>query len=306
MIRLHLARSWRHHFSLQLTTVFVLSVVLVILSFVFSARENVAMLNESWGRGLELTLYLKDSASTGEVVGLRRELEKNGDFSKVVYVSKDEAAQKFLARMGHLAPSLFSKKPSENPLPASIELKLKDRSSISGKIDRIRAWAEKLAKNQLVDDVSYGQGWVENWASFLTSIQLLSALAVFMTLILGLLVIGNSIRVSLSQRREEIEILELVGATNTAIRWPFVVEGALLGFMAAVIGAVVGSLLQNAVFAYIKRSLSFWSVMSGVHALSWQGFVGLVIIGTVFGAVGAYVCVRHLNSGWSAAERLSQ
>jgi len=167
----------------------------------------------------------------------------------------------------------------------------------------LKGLAEEVQKNKIVDDVSYGQGWIENWAGFLTSVQLLSAAAIALTIFLGLLVIGNSVRVSLSQRRDEIEIMELVGATSRWIRTPFIVEGAMLGLFASVLSCAIGSTLQTVAFDYLKSSLSFWSVLQELSPLSPTGWLLVTFIGMCFGAFGAYVCVRNLNNGWSAAER---
>ena len=132
---------------------------------------------------------------------------------------------------------------------------------------------------------------------------MLSGGAVLLTILMGLLVVGNSVRMSLSQRREEIEILELVGATSRWIRLPFIVEGAVTGFVASMLSIGVGYFLQVLLLNYVRGGLSFWSVSEELQPLGYMGWAVVVLIGMGFGTLGAYSCVRHLNSGWSAAER---
>jgi cell division transport system permease protein len=180
---------------------------------------------------------------------------------------------------------------------------LKEDNSPKAKVEMLKGLAQEMMKNSSVDDVSYGQGWIENWAGFMTSVQLFSGGAVALTVLLGLFVIGNSIRVSLSQRRDEIEIMELVGATSRWIRVPFIIEGAFLGFVASIASYAIGSTLQTFAVDYLRGSLSFWSVFQGLHPLNFIGWSIVTCIGMLFGAIGAYVCVRNLNSGWAAAER---
>lgn len=299
----HCVRSWRHHFSLQIATVLVLSLVLIILSFVFSVRQNLNQLNAVWGDNLELTVYIKDKIPNESVSGLVHELRMNREIADVNVVNKEDALKKFVTRMGSLAPDFVRSPEFDNPLPVSLEVKVKEQNEPKAKVALLKGLADEVVKNKIVDDVSYGQGWIENWAGFLTSVQLLSGGAIALTIFLGLLVIGNSVRVSLSQRRDEIEIMELVGATSRWIRTPFIVEGAMLGLFASALSCAIGSTLQTLAFQYLKTSLSFWSVFQSLSPLSALGWLTVTFIGMCFGAFGAYVCVRNLNNGWSAAER---
>lgn len=299
----HIMRSWRHHFGLQLATVFVLSLVLIILAFVLGFHQNVARVNSTWGDSLELTAYMKDRAPEASVVQFARELEGGAEFSQVHLVSKDESLRRFADRMGQFAPEFVGISGSENPLPAYLEIRLKGEKSAQDKVGVLKALADRIAKNELVEDVSYGQGWIENWASFLTTVNVLSLGAIALTVLMGLLVVGNSVRMSLSQRRDEIEIMELVGATPRWIRLPFILEGAVTGFFASLLSIAVGYFLQVLLLNYLRGGLAFWSVSGELQPLGWVGWVGVTLIGMGFGALGAYSCVRHLNSGWSAAER---
>lgn len=300
----HLLRSTRHHFSLQLMTVLVLSLVLLALSVVVGLQENLWRVNALWGDNLELTLYLKEAAPVDTVSNLLHDLQKEHGAAQVHLVGKDEALRRFIARMGNLAPDLIRSPEFENPLPSSIEIKLKeDDSPARLKVEKLKSLAAQFRSNKLVEDVSYGQGWIENWAGFLTSVNVLSLAAIALTILLGLLVIGNSVRVSISQRREEIEIMELVGATSLWIRMPFILEGAILGVIASMIAALAGFFLQTMLFTYLRSGLAFWSISQELKPLSPLGWILVGGIGAIFGAIGAFVCIRHLNSGWSAAER---
>ena len=303
IIMQHCFRSWRHHFSLQVATVLVLSMVLVLLSFVLGMKQNLSLLNSIWGDNLELTIYLKEKSEPGAVTQMVRDLEAKKEIGEVSVVNKELALRRFISRMGSLAPDFVRSTEFENPLPTSIEVKLKADNTPKAKVEMLKGLAQEMIKNTAVEDVSYGQGWIENWAGFLTSVQVFSGAAVALTVLLGLFVIGNSIRVSLSQRREEIEIMELVGATSRWIRTPFIVEGAFLGLFASAVSFGVGSTVQTIAVDYLKGSLSFWSVFQELHPLNIVGWGIVSAIGMTFGAIGAYVCVRNLNSGWAAAER---
>lgn len=298
----HLFRSWRHHFTLQVLTIVVLSIVLVAMAMILSLRENLSHMTALWGDNLELTIYLKDKSPKDAVTQFLRQLQGDQEFAEVRFVDSDQAMRRFTTRMGAMAPGFLKTGEIENPLPASIEIKLKDETSATEKVSALRTLAGRYNHNPLVDDVAYGQGWIENWAGFLNSIQVLTYFAGLMTVILGLLIVGNSVRVSVSQRREEIEILELIGATQRFIRFPLIAEGALTGLVASLMAGVIGNFLQVLLFDYLKSNLTFWSVLQQIQPLSGWGWLGITVIGTCFGAFGAYFCVRRLNSGWSASE----
>lgn len=303
LILQHIARSWRHHLGLQLATVFVLSLVLIMLSFVLGFRQNVTSVNSNWGDNLELTVYMKDGAAEDAVGRFVKEIQTDTKFSEVHFIDKAESVKRFAARMGQMAPEFATASTVENPLPAYLEIRMKSEKSAKDNVGMLKAVADRFSKNELVDDVSYGRGWIENWASFLTTVQLLSGAAVALTILMGLLVVGNSVRMSLSQRRDEIEILELVGATPRWIRLPFIAEGAVIGVLASVFSAAIGYFLQMLLLAYLHDGLAFWSVSQALQPLSIWGWAAVTMVGVGFGALGAYSCVRHLNSGWSAAER---
>ena len=125
----HIARSWRHHFGLQLATVFVLSLVLIVLSFVLGLRQNVTRVNASWGDSLELTVYMKDGVPQDTVAAFVNNLQNGSEFSQVHLVSKEESLKRFAARMGQLAPDFVRAPDAENPLPSYIEIKLKGEES---------------------------------------------------------------------------------------------------------------------------------------------------------------------------------
>ena len=193
LIAQHISRSWRHHFGLQFATVFVLSLVLIVLSFVFGFRQNVSRVNASWGDNLEMTVYMKDGAAEDSVNRFVNELQSDSTFSQVHMVGKDESLKRFAARMGQLAPDFVNVARVDNPLPSYLELKLKGEASAEDKVGVLKTVADRLAKNELVEDVSYGRGWIENWASFMTTVHVLSGSAVVLTILMGLLVVGNSV-----------------------------------------------------------------------------------------------------------------
>jgi cell division transport system permease protein len=154
-----------------------------------------------------------------------------------------------------------------------------------------------------IEDVSYGQSWVKSYSTFVSALAASGGTTIAILLLGGLFVIGNSIRASITARREEIEILELIGATASMIRRPYVVEGALLGSLAAIIAIAISFSVQAWQISLLSKNLELARLVSQVTFLG--AFVGIafVFFGTFLGGFGAWMTVRKINDGWSAAQK---
>ena len=170
-------------------------------------------------------------------------------------------------------------------------------------VKRMEQIAARVGKIEGVEDVSFGQGWVKNYSRFVSAISASGGVIVLILIIGSLFVTGNSIRVSVSGRREEVEILELVGATPAMIRRPFVMEGLLTGFIASVIAIALNIGAYAWQCSLMKPSLIFAGVADQISLPGVLQALGLLLIGTLMGAVGALLAVRQINDGWSASHR---
>lgn len=300
----HIKRSWSHHSSTLLATIIAMSLVLCALSTVLLARQNLVMMANAWGQDSELTAYLEESLSDKQVAALEKEIKKIPDVQETKYISKTESAKRFLKRMGHLSPDfLDDKRQGDNPLPATLDIQLRSDAALGERVEVLQSVAEKVTQLSGVQDVSFGQGWMAQWSKFVTKFNLMTLGFIAVVLLLGLLVIGNATRISLQSRRDEIEIMELVGATASWIRGPFLIEGAVVGLVSACLSLLISGFLNQALFGYMSESGWMW-VSSNQLSLSMSASIFVLCIGTTFGALGAYLCVRRLNSGWSAGAAL--
>lgn len=230
---------------------------------------------------VEVVAYLQDSANNEEIRVLEDDVMAMAEVVAVRYVSKDEAmeaARRDLPEFEDLFAGLDS-----NPLPASVEVELASGSRSPDVVARV---AERMTLHPAVEDVRYGQEWVDR-------LFLLQNIGGIATLILGsafavvaALIIGTAIRIALFARREEIQIMRLVGATNGFIRRPFLLEGAITGLLG-------GTLAAAATWA------AWWGVSTTVFPLAWipwswvlAGIGG----GAAFGLLASAVSIRrHLK-----------
>lgn len=301
LLRQHLFRAWKKHWPLQFASVSVMTLVLVILNLMFLGFSSFNQLVTQWGRGMEMAIYLKESTQAEQMETLRDHIEKSGDFDEVKYTSKAEATKRFLQALGPESTELLNDPKWNSPIPASFELKLSDKIQVQDRLSSLQGWGAQFKAFDFVDDVFYGQGWVENFSKFLRSARGLVALLWALSLSVGLLIVSNCIRLSFLQRREEIEVLELVGATPRFIRTPFMIEGLALGLMASGLSLALSYGAHTILLAYLSHKWNFWMSIQEIAPMQpWYIFAN-VFSGVAFGVLGAWNCVRKLNTGWSAA-----
>lgn len=297
----HLFRAWQRHWVLQAASVTVMTLVLVLLNLLFLGYSTFNKTIDQWGRGLEMIVYLKEGTPQTTLDSLQGQLEKSGDFEEIQFTPKEEATKKFLAALGPESLDLLKDPKWSSPIPSSLELRLSGAIPVNSRVHSLEAWSAKLKGLDFIDDVFYGQGWVENFTNFLTSARGVLALMWFLSLSVGLLIISNCIRLSFAQRKEEIEILELVGATTKFVRTPFLLEGAVLGAVASILSLIISFALHTALLAYLGKSWSFWLALEQSRSLEGWAVAANIVTAMAFGFLGAWNCVRKLNTGWSAA-----
>ena len=170
-----------------------------------------------------------------QVEGLRTQLaalQGQGQVESFTYVSKDDALVELRERLKD--PSILEELPS-NPLPAKFNIKPVDPENAQGIIDQI---SDSPAIDQELG-ISYGAETADRLLSVARFIQWAGLGLITILLVASILLIGNTIRLSIFARRREVEVMKLVGATNWFIRWPFVIEGIICGLVGAILSVAL-------------------------------------------------------------------
>lgn len=297
-------RSWRQHFIMQLATLTVLTASLTAVTFFITLSLNLKRVVAEWGDSLQMTVYLKDDLSNQQVSAVESALKSMEAFQKVIYVSKQEALKTFSNQLSSYAPDLLKDGGFENSFPASFQVDIKHQSAGLFNYDWLLQKAKQISAISGVEDVSYGQGWLENYSQFVSGLSSVGWMLVSVLLLGSLFVIGNSIRTSIMQRREEIEILELIGSTPEMIRTPYLFEGAAMGALAAVLSLAFNYAIYLAQLRLVQSNWSFMGLASHLRFLGLGNSIALILAGAILGLLGAFVTVRNVNNGWAASQRL--
>src|SRR5439155_2383213 len=183
---------------------------------------------------VELAAYIDDNAKVSDVLDMKKRLEADPAVARVDYITKDQALQR-LRDIAANRPDFAFADLSANPLPASLEIKMADAREAKRVASDLRA---EVGKGVVYDVVDNPQ--VVDQLLTITRVLSVGGVAILgMMLFVALFVIVNTIRIAVHARRDEIEIMQLVGASDWFIRWPFILEGMIVGTLGAVVALAI-------------------------------------------------------------------
>jgi cell division transport system permease protein len=286
---------WMH-----LSALFVLSATLTIIFSLTLFLKNLESILVSWGSQVEMNIYLADDLKTEDQARIEKSLNDLGHFKSLSYVTKDKAIENFFSKMSRYVPDFAEDKEFLNVIPSSYLATL-ERSMPISEISNI---AKKILKISGIEDVSYGQEWIENFSVFLTTLKNASFAISFVLVLGGLFIIGFISYILINRRREEIEIYELCGATPSMIQAPFVVEGAVLSVLASLIAIVSSYVLLQIQNSYLQGEMMYFGLSQTFEFFSVLNILGLLLSSAAIGAATTFFFIQKLNNGWAAAERV--
>lgn len=259
-----------------------IAIALLILSGFFLVQVNLQNVIRASAQDLAVTVYLKDGLSPAALDRLKKEAAGLAGTASLRYVSKEEALAELKSRLGDQGALLEGLE--ENPLPASLELTLNPEFGDKEAVKKIR---NKLQRLEGVDDVVYAWDWAEKLAVFVDFVRLASLVVGGLLFLAVVFIIANTIRLTVLARREELYIMRLMGASESFIRLPFLIEGVLQGFFGA-LAALAGLLVfYYALVAQIELPFGLAQVklIFLPPFLSWF----LVAAGAVLGFLGTLI-----------------
>lgn len=241
--------------------------------------------------------FLSDDADQAVVDQLQEEIRSWDNVESVTYRSKEENLEEYRSSMSQRnASDAVAALDGQNPIPASIVIKLYDSSQVESTANRLIEDETFLSVCDNPDDpagdVQYGRGTVEKLFSLADIVRVIAVILVVLLVFVAFVFINNTIRLSIAARRREIAIMRLVGASNSFIRGPFLMEGtieALLGAILAVIGLAV---CVNIGLPRLQSSLQFLTFYVSNDVLMMT-YGGLILLGVVIGLLSSAIAMRR-------------
>ena len=280
------ASLWRGKQNGMLSTA-TIGVALFVLGGFLIVTSNLERLAAEWGQTAEMSVYLTDEIEAADRAVLEDLLRGAPPVTTFEFVSKEEALARFQSTFSDLAGSVDTLE--GNPLPSSYEARLAAGAGAPGDLD---ALVQALRGIAGVEDVRYDQQWLDR---LLTAVTMLRAVGLGLGAILTVaasLTIANVVRLALFARRDEIEIMQLVGAPHAYVRGPFIVEGVLQGGIGAVLAlsglAAVFLLARTPYLVPLAEAVNLSAVRFLPLSLSLLLLGGGMAVGCLGGFVAAW------------------
>lgn len=285
--------SLRRNFLMFFTAITTVAITLFIVGFFLIIIYDVQGVLTSVKSQVEVAVYLKDNITDELRTYLENEIKNWDEVSEVVYVSKDAALEKFKLEN---AGSEILKEIQGNPLPASFEVRLNSPE----KVDQIALrFVTKDGTNvEGVDEVIYGQNYVQKIFSITAIAGSIAFLIIIILLLAAIVLIFNTIRLSIHARRKEIEVMKLVGATNWFVRIPFIFEGFFEGFVGSLISAVMLYFITNYLLIKGEKALADTmhikdlAILGNTNVMLYI-YAGIVIIGSLLGVLSSIFALKR-------------
>ena len=270
---------------LSAASVFTVGVALALLAFFAIAVLNVQRLTTSWSAELAIVAYLEQPPNDATLNRWLSEIRAYPEVANITYVSRQQAYQKFKLRLGSDADLLEGLGPEV--LPASLEIRLKPehRQETAAVVDR-------LSRNKAFGELHYGREWLERFEAFLMLLRTVGAALGGFLVLAALVIVTNTIKLTLYARQDELEAMTMVGATALFIKLPYLIEGALQGLFGGMLALLVSFVAFRVILRESLGNLLLLTGIDTIHFLPpfWQ--LLLVFAGSLVGLLGSLLALR--------------
>ena len=275
--------SLKRNSLMSIASISTVALSILVLGIFLTMVLNVNNLASHLENQVQVTIYMDDSASAEQLKHMEKVLQSTAGIVKVTPRTKEEALAEFRKRLGE-QQKLLAALGEDNPFPASFEIQV-------DKPERIPQLVAQCQQMPGVETAKFGQEVVEHLFQLTRVLRIGGILLIVLLAIATLFIISNTIRITVFARRREVNIMKYVGATDWFIRWPFLLEGMLMGFAGAVIASLILVQGYNAIQAKIYGTLAFFPMLPSWPTMGYLS-AGLICVGTLIGALGSSISLR--------------
>jgi cell division transport system permease protein len=281
---------WRRR-GAAILAVLTIAAGLFVLGFFLIVNTNVQRIAVRWGAAAELSVFLKDDATDRNLKMIDDLIAGSGLAAERHYVSKADAMTRFRQEFPDLAPA--TARLERNPFPASFEVRLRpDARAAEAAVDSLAATLGGLPG---VADVRYDRRWLSRLSAAMRVVGGVGAVIAALLALASALTVANVVRLAAYARRDEIEIMQLVGAPLTYVRGPFLVEGVVQGGVGALLAIVFLALAFTAIRARYGLLATEALGLPSITFLPAELSVLLVIGGMLLGCLGGFIVARNVR-----------
>lgn len=294
-------KSLKRNKTISIASVTTVLTTLLILGVCLLTGLNIRTSISDIQSKVEVKVFLKDNITEEEKSNIEAMLDSLPGTKDISYESKEEALANFREQVSGNEEILEGYDENNNPLPTSFIVSLDDIEFASTLEDSLKAgtYVDESGREVTkyldgIESIGNDQDLINNIKSFSNTINIIGIVLMIILLSVSLTLIMNTIRITIFSRRKEIGIMKFVGATDWFIRWPFIVEGIVIGISGAIISTIIIYFGYNALYGQLTGSVSVISVIKMISpnyvltTMSWQ----FALVGMGIGGGGSFIAMR--------------
>lgn len=266
----------------------IMCATMLIFGLFFLIGENVNHMMKELESNQGMQVFMTKKVSDEQIQELEEKIKDLPDVAKVEFISKEQGMNTFKERFGENAKILDAYTGDDNPITDSFIVTLT-------KLEKSEEVKTQIEGFENVKNVELRDKTIEALIKVTNGVRIVSAVILVLLIVISVFIIANTIKLTVHARRKEISIMKYVGATNGFIRWPFIVEGIIIGVVAALISVLLLGIAYNSLMGQITSSDVFSNM--GLSLLTFSEIFTLIItvyliLGTGIGALGSIISMR--------------
>ncbi len=274
----------------QFLTLSAIAVVIALPSLLFIVFNGVQQLSGDWQSSAKIVAYMDLKTPSAQTQKISQKLRNKIEVKSVTFISADSALQEYSTHSGYgdLLGAL-----DVNPLPDTLIIEPADNYRQPGQVD---AFALQLNQIQGINDVQVDVQWLRRLHAIAA---LLQRVALVIASLLGfavILIIGNTIRLEITDRKDEISVIQLIGATHAFVRRPFLYTGVLYGTIGGILALLLTSIATTLINEPVRQLADLYRVEFIIQGLGFMGSFLIICSAALLGLIGAWMATsRHLS-----------
>ncbi len=277
-----LGRLWTQPFA-TLLTILVIGIALALPACLHVLVQNVRAASGGWGNALDISVYMKTDATLEQAKQAQKRIEQRRDVEEVTLVEADAALAEFRKSSG-FGEALDALK--DNPLPHALVVRPAEEFRDPATVDGLTA---ELRKIDGVDIVQLDTAWVSRFNAILDVVRRVVLLAAGLFALGILVIVGNTIRLDIENRRDEIEVTKLVGGSDGFVRRPFLYNGVWYGLGGGLVAWLTVTVVIALLGEPVQRIAGLYGSSFQLQGLGLEGSAVLLAGGVVLGWLGSFI-----------------
>lgn len=279
-------KSVIRNFSLSLASISCITITLIIVALAIIASFNVDNFTKEIEKDMTIVIFMDNESTDDDIKDAETRIKKLSNVEKYTYQSKVDVKEQMQSESDVFKAVLDEWDEDESPLKDTLQIKVKD-------VTKIKDTANKIKNMDHISVVRYGEGYVDKMVTAFSSIEKVTYGIVVALIVVTIFLIINTIKLTISARHREIEIMRVVGASNISIKIPFIIEGMILGLFGSIVPVLVTTYGYLAFYKHFDGYL-FSELIKLItpEPFIYQTSLIVIVIGVLVGMIGSASAVR--------------